>query len=439
MRYVIPVVAVLLIGYRLWRRRQGQPPWLLAAARARLARRHRTRWDGPSSPVGLVAAREIRERLRSRAFRIGTGLVLLVVIAGVIIPVLRQGSHPHENVGVVGTLSAPLRQAVLAVGADQGVEIDLTQVPSESVADQQLQAKQINLAIVDGQRVVVKSASSLTGDRVVAAVAQTVALQSGLQQAGLAPEQAAALLHPKVLPVTSLEPAAPPANRTARVTTTYGLILIYILLTQYGTWILMGVVEEKANRVVEVLLSTIRTSQMLTGKVVGLGAVALAQGTLLVTVALVLAAAVGSDLVKGAAPVVVVSILVWLVLGYIFYCWVYAAAGALASRQEHVQSLAFPLQVPILFGYIVSLTALASQHPSTFIHVLAYLPPTAPFAMSVLVADSAVAWWQVVISAALIILATVGVARLATTVYSRAILRTGRRVRLGEVLGHAAA
>jgi ABC-2 type transport system permease protein len=218
------------------------------------------------------------------------------------------------------------------------------------------------------------------------------------------------------------------------VTTTYGLILIFILMTQYGTWILLGVVEEKSSRVVEVLLSTIKTPQLLVGKVLGIGTVALGQGALLVGVALGLGAAVGSDLIKGSAPLNVIAVLVWLVVGYAFYSWVYAAAGSLAERQEHVQALAFPLQIPIIFGYIVSLSSLGSTDPSTFVHVLAYLPPTALFAMPVLVAAGQVTWWQFMFSLALSLAATVVVARLAAVVYSRAILRTGRRVYLREVL-----
>jgi ABC-2 type transport system permease protein len=179
----------------------------------------------------------------------------------------------------------------------------------------------------------------------------------------------------------------------------------------------------------------LRPVQLLAGKVIGIGLIALAQGVLLVGVALGLAAAIGSDLVKGTAPVEVVSILVWLFLGYAFYSWVYAAAGSLAERQEHIQTLAFPLQLPILFGYIVSLTSIGGSSPSELIKVLAYLPPTAPFAMNVLVAFGAVTWWEFLISALITLAATVGVIRVAATIYSRAVLRTGRRIRLGEVLG----
>jgi ABC-2 type transport system permease protein len=110
----------------------------------------------------------------------------------------------------------------------------------------------------------------------------------------------------------------------------------------------------------------------------------------------------------------------------------------MAERQDQVQSLAFPLSLPIVFGYIMALTTVGSGSPSAFFKVLAYLPPTAPFAMPVLVGFGAVSWWEFAASAALSVLCTVGVARLAAGIYRRAILRTGRRVRLREVVSASA-
>jgi ABC-2 type transport system permease protein len=127
-----------------------------------------------------------------------------------------------------------------------------------------------------------------------------------------------------------------------------------------------------------------------------------------------------------------------LVLGYAFYCWVYAAAGSLVERQDQVQSLAFPLSLPIVFGYIIALTTAGSGSASEFFKVLAYLPPTAPFAMPVLVGFGTVTWWEFAASAAISIVCTIGMARLATAVYRRAILRTGRRVHLRELLSRPA-
>jgi ABC-2 type transport system permease protein len=132
--------------------------------------------------------------------------------------------------------------------------------------------------------------------------------------------------------------------------------------------------------------------------------------------------------------VVLAATLVWLVLGYAFYCWVYAAAGSMVERQDQIQSLALPLSLPIVFGYIIALTAASSGSASTFFKVLAYLPPTAPFAMPVLVGFGTVSWWGFAASAAISIVSTVAVARLAAGIYRRAILRTGGRVRLRDVL-----
>jgi ABC-2 type transport system permease protein len=174
--------------------------------------------------------------------------------------------------------------------------------------------------------------------------------------------------------------------------------------------------------------------QLLTGKVLGIGLVAFAQAALILAFALGLAQAVGSDLLHGTGSTALVSTLVWLVLGYAFYCWVYAAAGSTAERQEQVQTLAFPLALPLILGYVLSLTAATSGNASAFFTVLAYLPPTAPFAMPVLVGLGKVTWWQFGASVAISIISTVLVARLATRIYRRAILRTGRRVRLRDVI-----
>ena len=98
-----------------------------------------------------------------------------------------------------------------------------------------------------------------------------------------------------------------------------------------------------------------------------------------------------------------------------------------------MQSLAFPLGLPVIFGYIMAFSAATSGNPTTFFHVLAYLPPTAPFAMPVLVGLGAASWWQFAVSAIISVACTVGVARVAASIYRRAILQTGRRVRLREV------
>ena len=438
MNYVIAGTAVALVALRLWRWMQkrsasGTSSDASGAVRARPLAAFLDRLGGD---VGLVARREVRERMRGRTFRVGTAIILVAVAAAVTIPVLRRGHNNLEHVGIVGTLSAPLRAAVNAAGPAVGTKVRLVSEPSLAAAKHDLSKGRVVLVLVGTRRILVDQAldptDTSTTALLVRVISASVSLQGGLEGAGIPAARAAQLAHPPLLPVQSLQP--PRHNQTGRSTAIYGLVLTYVLLTTYGTWLLMGVVEEKSSRVIEVLLSTLRPAQLLAGKVIGIGALALLQAALVVGVALGLGAAEGSDLIHGTAALGIASSLLWVLLGYAFYCWVYAAGGSLADRQEQIQSLAFPLQLPILFGYIVSFTAVGSGQPSSLVKVLAYLPPTAPFAMPVLVGLGSATWWEFTVSVVLMLGAIAGVARIASAIYKRAILRTGGRVHLRQLL-----
>ncbi|MGO9149981.1 MAG: ABC transporter permease [Acidimicrobiales bacterium] len=418
---------------------------LIVRVRARLRRRtpgrqHSGYGLGPfKSDVGLVAAREMRERFRGKIFRVGTLLILAVVAAAIVIPTLDTGKPQPQRVGIVGALSAPLRAAVVSSAKSVGTTVHLVSLDDEAAAYADLRSGRLDLAIVEGRELVVNksvgSTDTSTTAQFVLAVSKDLGVVEAVEAAHLTPAQALELAGERALPVHSLQPG--PARGAAHTTSLIGLILIFVMLSQYNTWILIGVMEEKSSRVIEVLLAAVRPIQLLTGKVLGIGLVAFVQASAIVVFALVLAKSVSSDLLHGTAPVVLLSTLAWLVLGYAFYCWVYAAAGSLAERQDQVQSLAFPLSLPIIFGYIMALTA-ASGNPSYFFKVLAYLPPTAPFAMPVLVGLGAATWWEFLASALISIACTAGLARLATGIYRRAILRTGGRVKLRDVLTRAA-
>jgi len=264
-------------------------------------------------------------------------------------------------------------------------------------------------------------------------LAQELGVLQAYHRVGLSSAQIEQVAHPAAVPVHSLQSGSVKPKGAVRGTSVIGIVLLFFMLTQYNTWILIGVMQEKASRVVEVLLATVRPIQLLGGKVLGIGLVAMGQAALLLAVALVLGSAVGSDVLHGTGTLVLLSLLLWLVLGYAFYCWVYAAVGSMAERQDQVQTLALPLSLPILLGYILAITAASSGQVSAFFRVLAYLPPTAPFAMPVLVGLHQVAWWQFLFSALISIAGTALMAKLAAEVYRRAVLQSGRRVSLREL------
>jgi len=201
--------------------------------------------------VGLVAAREIRERVRSRVFRVGTLLVLAAIAAAIVIPTLIGSKHDVQRIGVAGTLSAPLRAAVAADGTATGTSVQLVPEPSGQAATADLRASRIDLAIIDGREVLVDKAITSTATSATAdlarAVASTVGTGEALASAGLTTAQAAAIVAARSLPVSSLQPAGPGTSQ--RDTSFACLFLVFIMLTQYNAWTLTGVLEEKTSRV----------------------------------------------------------------------------------------------------------------------------------------------------------------------------------------------
>jgi ABC-2 type transport system permease protein len=380
--------------------------------------------------------REITERVRGRIFRVGTLVILAAVAAAIIIPSLQHNSNgaTKQEVGVVGALSSEFHHIVTTAATSDKDDVTFVTEPSLAQAKRELRNNSLAFAIVDGDELLLNEPAADSSSPADPTLVQTVAEYFGLlrayQSAGLTSAQTLAVGQAHAIAVHTLTSGS---KHKTNAGSTVGLVLLFVMLTQYCTWILIGVMQEKSSRVVEVLLAAVRPIQLLGGKVLGIGLVALGQATLVVGFALLMAKAVGSDLLKGSEPVALLAELMWLVLGYAFYCWVYAAAGSMAERQDQVQTLAFPLSIPILIGYIFSITVASSGNSSLLFKVLAYLPPTAPFAMSTLVALGQVAWWQFVASACITLAATAGMALFAARIYSRAVLRTGGRVRFREL------
>lgn len=357
-------------------------------------------------------------------FRVGTLLILAAVAAAIVIPTLHKNHATPQKVGVVSPLVPSVRSAADVAAAGAGTTATVIPEPDAAAARNALRAGQITVAIVDGPNLLVDKP---LGAKATSATTQFVRTLALFLSEGASAQ--AAVTRP--LPISSLQPAStapPPA------VSVIGILLTFMMLTQYNTWTLIGVMEEKSTRVAEVLLSTVRPGRLLTGKVLGIGAAAFAQAGLIVAFALLLAKAVGSTLLHGSEPLAIAASLTWLIVGYAFYCWVYAAAGSMAARRDQVQTLAIPLGLPMMFGYAISLSTVSTGTPSTFFHVLAYLPPTAPFAMPTLVGFGGVAWWQFAASVVISVASTAAVARFAAVVYRKSILRTGRRVRLRDLV-----
>ncbi len=164
-------------------------------------------------------------------------------------------------------------------------------------------------------------------------------------------------------------------------------LALYVTLAIYGNWILTGIVEEKASRVVEVLLGLVRPYELLAGKTLGILVVAVGQLAIAVVGAIVGLVIVGKDSLPSVALDVVLAAIPLYVFGLLLYSMIYAAAGATVSRQSDAQSAATPIVMLLLVPYMFS-AAFVPQNPDGLAAtILSIFPLTSPLVMPARVAN----------------------------------------------------
>jgi len=138
------------------------------------------------------------------------------------------------------------------------------------------------------------------------------------------------------------------------------------------------------------------------------------------------------ELPTATAQTVVMS-LVYFVLGYAFYACGFAAAGAIVSRQEDLQSTTAPLTLVLVAAYLAALAVL-NEPSSTLAHVTSFLPPIAPLTVPARIAQGAIGPWEVMLSLVCMVVGTLVLLLVAARIYDRSILRLGAPLRLSEAL-----
>lgn len=379
----------------------------------------------------LIARREVAERSRARSFRIATAIIILAVAAAVVIPAIV--SHPRriEKVGLLGTSDSVLSQAAIAAGRVTGNRVQIVAVASLQAARAGLRSGALAAVIIDGREVLIKqqpvSGTTSTAATFSGALAELVGVAQRLPPGAFR----SALANGIALPIRGVQP--PPTSLANRFTGLGVDLLIYLVIFFYGMGITQSVGEEKTSRVVEVILATVRPTQLLTGKVIGFAALALAQMLAAGVTFVVCGVAVGSHALRGTAGAVALIGALWLILGYALYCSAFAAAGAMISRQADAANAALPLLIPLIVAYSLANGVLFGGAFS-FYHVLMFIPWTAPVAVPTMFAVGAAPAWQMIVAAVLCVIATIATVRLAGLIYQRSIMRTGTRVKLREVI-----
>jgi ABC-2 type transport system permease protein len=378
----------------------------------------------------LVARREFSERLRQRAFRISVLVtVVLVAIVGALAGILGGDEPDRYDVGAQGAEAEAIAGAARAVAPRFDARVEVRRFDSAAAARSAVRDESVDAAVVDGTLVSLDNPPDEL-EQALQAGAREVRAAAVLRDEGVSDADARRALDPPPLRVSALEDGGDEDERSG--VAFVASLLLYLQLIGYGLAVATGVVEEKASRVVEVLLAAIPPRALLAGKLIGIGLLGLIQLLLVGVVGLAAAVASGALELDGPTLGALGVALVWFLFGYALWASLYAVAGAIVSRQEDLQSSSTVLTMLLVVAYLIAFPVI--DDPSSSLATIASLVPlSSPIVMPALVALGEASAFEVAASLALLALSVAVLVRLGASVYEGAILRMGRPLRLSEV------
>lgn len=421
--------------------------------------------------TALIAQSEFLRRVRSKWFIATTLLAPVFALAVVVLPVVligaSSGSDDARRIGVVdetGVLAGPLAAAMP----------DATVVPATGPLDS------LRVQLLDGRLdgALVLPAGLMAGSAPAAYYAQGGLSESSnvrsavreavrtarVREAGASDDVVARFTAPVAVDLVTVR-----ADGDARggaiaqfFVANILSLLVYIAILIYGALVMRGVIEEKANRIVEVIASSARPFELMMGKVLGIGAVGLTQltawGVLLVAfgvaagpVLALLLPPPSPDALPGMAPAgaadlpfdpaaistlltpgLMVAFVLFFLGGYLLFAGVFAAVGSMVDQESDAQTLQVPIMLPVMVP-LFFLTYVLDQPDAPLSVGLSLFPLSSPVLMVARMTASDVPLWQVALSLALLAAAFVGVIALAARVYRVGILMTGKKATFADL------
>ncbi|TFD47854.1 ABC transporter permease [Cryobacterium frigoriphilum] len=351
--------------------------------------------------VWLVATREILVRLRSKAFLISTGILLLISVGAVVAGGIASQDTSLDTVAVVGSAEA----VVESTGAFEIMAVDTVADAEALVRDGTVKA-----AIVPSD-----SADAVLPVTVIALDSAPLDVTGALS---VSPE------------VQLLDPAEQGGGIAYLVALAFGIVFL-MSATTFGGTIAQSVVEEKQTRIVEILMSTISVRALLAGKVLGNSIMAFGQ---IVAIGLLAAggmAVTGQRVLLADVGPAIGWFVVFFAFGFVLLAALYAATASMVSRQEDVGSVTSPVLFLTMIPYF--LVVFFNDNPLV-VAIMSYVPFSAPVSMPLRIFLGTAEWWEPLLALVVLVASTVVVILLGSRIYSNSLLRMGARVSLRDAL-----
>lgn len=379
----------------------------------------------------IVAAREIVVKLRDRNFLISTLVTVVAIVASLAVSGFVSSRPDKIDVAIAGSDTSIVLGTANALAANAGTDTTFT---ARTVADRAEVERLVREDTVDvglvpaepsGWQLIGKTAEDDSATTYITGAAQQIALQRNAAAAGVSLEELArgATVTYDLLEKGAIDPGL------SKVVSFVFAFLFYLASVLFGMSIAQSVVEEKQNRIVEILASAMPLRQLLIGKVAGNAALAFAQLALFVGAGLAGLAAIGKGEQLGQIAGAAGWFIVFFLVGFLALASLWAVAGALATRSEDLQSTSTPL------GMLIMIVLFAGIFLTGTARVIAsYVPIMSIVAMPARLAEGTAAWWEPFVALAVMAVATYGVVVVAEKIYRRSLMQTQGRLTMRQAL-----
>jgi len=405
--------------------------------------------------IVLIAKREYLEQLRGKAFKVTTVLVPAIFAFVFFIAFLsgkNSGSGKHvviaaQDAGLISSVKKLLLEDKDAKSVVDTVTVSSSQ--DKSALINMVDTKQIDGFLwidkkADGSTTATyesqTAADLITSGRLRSALNHALEEQR-LGQRGMSASEIETLLQRVEVDTQQIKNGKEvKSNAVSSFYSAYAMALLLTMTTMvYGLNVGRSVIQEKTSRIFEVMLATVKASDMLAGKLIGVGAVGLTQIAIWIAAALIFATtAFGAQLMTGNLDihiswVQVVLFGVYFLLGYTLNSALFAGLGATLETEQELQQYSPLAAVPVWLSF--SMMVLILSDPNSFWVVAASLfPPCTPIVMFLRMGSQMPPLWQIWLSIGLMLIAIVAVLWFSTRLYRIGILMYGKRATLPEIL-----
>jgi len=214
-------------------------------------------------------------------------------------------------------------------------------------------------------------------------------------------------------------------------------VLIYFFILLYGTQVMRGVVEEKTNRIVEIIVSSVKPFELMIGKIIGIALVGLTQ--FLIWMLIVVLPAHFADISTLSVPTlssfnvaeIVFFFIIYFLGGYLLYASLFAAIGAASDNETDTQQFTLPVVLPVIFAMLAAVHS-ANNPDGPLAFWASLIPFTSPIVMMVRI-PAGVPVWELIISVFLLLISFIGTTWIAGKIYRTGILMYGKKVTYREI------